>query len=118
MKLQEAYASEKTELGTFAAIGYKTPGDGNNDSTSVFYYGAQKATAVANNQAKWEAQTRVGLNDCNKDKKWAVLAEYAPSTGNINIKVGSDDKAHCTEPLTPNFCNLATSGKCEAAMPY
>lgn len=110
MKLQEAYASEKTELGNFSAIGYKTPGAGNNDSTTVFYYGTQKATA-----GSWDAISRVGLNDCNKGKKWYVTATFTSTTGNVSFTAGSDDVANCITALTPNFCNLATNGQCTNA---
>lgn len=110
MKLQEAYASEKTELGDFAAIGYKTPGAGDNDSTTVFYYGSQKSTA-----GSWDAISRVGLNDCNKGKKWYVTATFASTTGNVTFVAGSDDVAKCITSLTPNFCNLASDGKCTDA---
>ncbi len=110
MKLQEAFASEKTALGSFAAIGYKTPGAGNGDSTTVFKYGGQAGSSVV---GKWDAETRVGLNDCAKGKKWLVQAAYASTSGNVTFKVGSDDTANCITPLTPNFCNLATKGSCE-----
>lgn len=109
MKLQEAYASEKTELGSFAAIGYKTPGAGNSDKTTVFDYSSKNGTDV---KGKWEAKALVGLNDCQKGKAWRLKASYAESTGNVTIAVGSDDVANCITPLTPNFCNLATDGQC------
>lgn len=107
MKLQEAYASEKTELGNFAAIGYKTPGAGNNDETTVFKYGGQAANA-----GKWDAESKVGLNDCEKGSKWLLKATFASSTGNVTFTVGSDATSKCITPLTPNFCNLATGGSC------
>ena len=112
MKLQEAYASEKTELGSFAAIGYKTPGAGNNDSTTVFYYGSKAGSTV---KGAWEATSRVGLNDCEKGSTWFVNAAFASSTGNVTFTAGSSAEAKCITPLTPNFCNLASNGKCTAA---
>ena len=112
IKLQEAYASEKTALGNFAAIGYKSPGAGNGDSTTVFNYSAKKDVAGA-----WEAQSRVGLNDCQKGKKWGVMASFSASTGNVTFEVGSDDETNCVTPLTPNFCNLATNGSCKGSLP-
>ncbi len=112
VKLQEAYASEKTELGSFAAIGYKTPGAGNNDETTVFNYHAQSGSAV---KGKWDAVSKVGLNDCVKGKKWYVDATFASTSGNVSFTVGSDDVANCITALTPNFCNLATNGQCTAA---
>ena len=112
VKLQEAYAAEKTELGSFAAIGYKTPGAGNGDQTTVFNYAGQASATPANGVANWDAETLVGLNECNKGKKWLLKATFSESTGNVEITVGSDDTANCITPLTPNFCNLATGGSC------
>ncbi len=112
VKLQEAYVAEKTSLGAFADIGYKTPGDGNEDKTTVFDY-SQKKTK----EGEWNAVSRVGLNDCKQGKQWALFATYDQNKGTVSFKVGSDDKANCIIPLTPNFCNLATSGKCETDLP-
>jgi hypothetical protein len=112
VKLQEAFAAEKTSLGAFADIGYKTPGDGNSDKTTVFDYSAKKSTA-----GEWNAVSLVGLNDCQKGKQWALLATYDQNKGTVSFKVGSDDKANCITPLTPNFCNLATNGQCEDGLP-
>lgn len=104
VKLQEAYAAEKNDVGKFDDIGYKAPGD--NGVTANFNYTAQKENA-----GKWDAVSLVGLNDCQKGKKWLLKVEYAQSTGNLTTTVGSDDKAHCITALTPNFCNLATAGE-------
>jgi prepilin-type N-terminal cleavage/methylation domain-containing protein len=112
IKLQEAYASEKTELGDFAAVGYKSPGAGNSDKTTVFDYSAKKDVA-----GEWDAVSLVGLNDCAKGKKWGLKATFDSNSGNVTFKVGSDDVANCITPLTPNFCNLATTGKCENGLP-
>lgn len=112
VKLQDAYAAEKTSLGAFADIVYKTPGDGNSDKTTVFDYSAKKSTA-----GEWNAVSLVGLNDCQKGKQWALLATYDQNKGTVSFKVGSDDRANCITSLTPNFCNLATSGQCENGLP-
>ena len=109
VKLQEAYASEKTELGSFKSIGYKTPGAGNNDETTVFNYSGQAADATV---GRWNAVSKVGLNDCQKGKKWLLKATFSSASGNVTFTVGSDDTANCITPLTPNFCNLATGGSC------
>jgi len=109
VKLQEAFASEKTELGSFKAIGYKTPGAGNGDMTTVFDYSGQNGDDVT---GKWDAKARVGLNDCKMNSLWLLKAEYSQSSGNVTITVGSNAKADCIDPLTPNFCNLATNGTC------
>ena len=112
VKLQEAFASERTELGDFAAIGYKSPGAGNSDKTTVFDYSAKKAVA-----GQWNAVSLVGLNDCNKGKQWSLKATFDSNKGTVSVKVGSDDKDNCITPLTPNFCNLATTGVCESGLP-
>ena len=112
IKLQEAFASEKTELGNFNDIGYKSPGAGNSDKTTVFDYSGKK-----NTDGEWQAQSLVGLNDCQKGKKWGLKASFDSNKGTVSFKVGSDDKDNCITPLTPNFCNLATSGSCETNLP-
>ena len=109
VKLQEAYASEKTDLGSFAAIGYKTPGAGNGDKTTVFDYTGQNGS---DKKGVWDAASLVGLNDCTKGSKWLLKATFASTTGNVTFAVGSDATSKCITPLTPNFCNLATTGSC------
>ena len=59
VKLQEAYASENNAVGTWAAIGYKDPGAGNNHMTTNFDYSAKAATT----DGMWQAKNRVALND-------------------------------------------------------
>ena len=103
VKLQEAYAAEKNAVGAFADVGYKAPGS--SGVTGVFNYNG--AASVA---GKWQAESLVGLNDCQKGSKWFLEISYDESTGNLTTTAGSDDKTNCITPLTPNFCNLASAG--------
>ena len=106
VKLQEAYAAEKNEVGNWAAVGYKGPGSNaaNNSSstTSTFNYSDEGV-------GKWKAAAKVALNDC-VDGTWEVTTTYTNGAINTEAKVSSASK--CEVPLTPNFCKIATSGTC------
>lgn len=108
VKLQEAYASENNAVGTWAAIGYKDPGAGNNHMTTNFDYSAKAATA----DGMWQAKNRVALNDCEANNTWELKTEYSSSTGNLTTTATSSDAANCVTALTPNFCKISTTGSC------
>ena len=107
VKLQEAYASENNDTGTWQAIGYKGPGAQNNDGTSTtasFGYSGAKGT--------WVATSSVALNDCAANSTWSLSTTYTPSSGNLVTTATSSDKPNCVQALTPNFCKIATSAEC------
>ena len=113
MKLQEVYASEQNDIGSWVAIGYKDPAGGTGSQsgeTTNFYY-----SQGTKNTADWLAVSHVGLNDCQANStKWAVAATYSNSTGNVDFQPkfkGSDTK--CTVAgLTPNFCKIGSKTSC------
>ena len=108
VKLQEAYASENNAVGTWAAIGYKDPGAGNNHMTTNFDYSEKSETT----DGMWVASNRVALNDCEAGKKWSLTTSYSSSDGTLTTTATSDDVANCVTALTPNFCKISTSGSC------
>ena len=111
VKLQEAFAAENNDVGTWAAIGYKGPGsyvDASNSETSTFTYAENTAGA-----GTWKATTKVALNDCTKDATWTITTSYASANGGITTTAGSSNVASCVTALMPNFCKLATTGECQ-----
>ena len=109
VKLQEAYASENNDTGTWPQIGYKGPGAQNNDGTSTtasFGYSGAKGT--------WVATSSVALNDCAANSTWNLATDYTASTGTLITTASSSNKANCVDALTPNFCKIATSAECES----
>lgn len=111
MKLQEAYASERSKAGDWTMIGYKSPAGNTTGkaSTTNFEYDAGQDTY------NWTAKSEVGLNDCAKGKIWYVNAKYTESTGNVDFYADSDDATNCSTPLTPNFTKLSTTAKFSVA---
>ena len=105
MKLQDAYASERSKGGDWTAIGYKSPAGNNSGtaSTTNFQYDAAQTTY------NWTAESIVGLNDCEKGKKWYVNYAYADKNGTLNFWASSDDVTNCSGALTPNFKQLSTT---------
>jgi len=114
VKLQEAYAAENNEVGTWVQIGYKGPGEQDKDDkssskTAAFGY---KGTSE---KGFWVATNSVALNDCEKGKIWVVQTKYDSDNGAIKTDVGSNDNDNCVTPLVPNFCKLSTNAKCGEA---
>lgn len=119
MKLQDAYASESNQLGTWQLIGYTAPGtkaSSDSYSTTTFTYtGAIDAAApltedgVVKDDA-WKADAQVALNDCKKNSTW-VLKVTGKTNGvtyeNTITNNGGGASADC-EALTPNFTNIGT----------
>ena len=121
VKLQESYAAENNAVGSWAQIGYKGPGsfvDASNSETTSFKYKDNSTASVG----KWEAENLVAMNDCQKGAKWHLETTYNSTTGGIETKAGNAatttgaSQADCITPLTPNFCKIATSGKCESTL--
>ena len=111
MKLQEAYAAENNNVGTWAEVGYKGPGsyvDASNSKTSSFTYAGASAGA-------WVATNKVALNDCEKDNNWSLATSYDTGNGGITTAASSTAEAACVTALVPNFCKIATTGACTAA---
>ena len=110
VKLQEAYASENNAVGSWAKIGYKGPGEQlteGGSKTASFGYGE------GNGDGSWVATSSVALNDCKSGSTWSLATTYTASTGDLVTTATSSDADNCVEALTPNFCKIATSAKCE-----
>ena len=105
MKLQETYAMEQNKVGTWAEIGYKSPGAGATDSSTTNFGYTQGDAGT------WIATSKAALNDCKMGSTWNVTTTYTTSTGNLKT-AASGDVTNCITPLTPNFCAIATDGKC------
>ena len=118
MKLQDAYAAESNQLGTWQLIGYTAPGtkaNSNEYSTTVFKYTgamtdkASLETTTTQDNA-WKAEALAALNDCNKASTWVLKV-----TGNTNgvtyentiTNASNGSESDCTA-LTPNFTNIGT----------
>ena len=111
MKLQDAYAAESNQLGTWTLIGYTAPGtkaSADEFSTTVFKYtggiseAASLETAVTKDNA-WVAEALTALNDCAKGKKWVIKVTGKPE----GVTYENSLDATC-EPLTPSFKNIGT----------
>ena len=115
MKLQDAYAAESNQLGTWTLIGYTAPGTKNSDGTfesTVYKYSGSMTKEVAlaetgaTAQAKaWLAVAQVALNDCKKNSEWQIAVTGA--TTGVTYANTYSDQTNC-EALTPNFTNIGT----------
>ena len=119
MKLQDAYAAESNQLGTWQLIGYTAPGtkaSSDSYSTTTFTYTGAISSAEALTEAgvekdnAWKAEALVALNDCKKNSTW-VLKVTGKTNGvtyvNTITNNGGGTTADC-EALTPNFTNIGT----------
>ena len=107
--MQDAFASEANQVGTWKSIGYVAPGasaagsDGN--TTNFAYTGsvtADKPIAGADEADAWKAVNNVALNDCAANEhNWAVKVT-ANTNGN---SLAYDATTNCAE-LTPSFTKI------------
>ena len=112
VKLQEAYAAENNEVGTWTQIGYKGPGESVAESSTKTASFGYEGT---DEKGLWVATNTVALNDCEKGQSWVVKTSYDSSNGAIKTIAGSTDNTNCVVPLVPNFCKLSTNAKCGRA---
>jgi len=118
-KMQQAYVSEKSAVGSFARIGYTPPGatatNQSEGATAFFKYTSNlNATDVTSDvplaggdlttgEAVWQAENTGNLGDCKTGAgKW--VAQVDAETGTATAIV-SDVAAECIV-LTPNFKSL------------
>ena len=106
VKLQAAYASEKSVYGGWKLIGYSGPGtnqsNGESSKTINFTYGglAGYNSEFSGVTEGWNATNNAKLNDCNGAKNWTI------STKTISDGVdGYTSATNCPE-LTPNFTKI------------
>ena len=123
MKLQDAYAGESNQLGSWSLIGYSGPGtvvSGATDTTTTnnFEYGggslhgtgatgasvAINATSGAASTIGWVARSRVALNDVPTSTSVWTIAVGANANGVVSYTAEIPTNA---EKLTPNFKQLS-----------
>lgn len=106
--MQDAYAVEKNDVGTWALIGYKAPQTTSTAGvTTNFTY-----TETSSKAGTWMAKNNVKLNDCTKDSKWTVVSEMAndAQSADVNHTADVSDDTNCGG-LTPSFESLSVKTK-------
>ena len=105
INMQDAYAVEKNELGTWKVIGYTGPGSNSasGSETGIFRY------LEGESAPQWTVTTLQTLNDCSKDQDnaWQLGAKLADDSeqGQGSVLYQADGEDDC-EALTPSFVNL------------
>ena len=103
VKLQAAYAAEKSMYGGWKLIGYSGPGTNQSgaesSATTKFTYagGAGYTTEFSTATKGWAATNNAKLNDCAGGENWTI------TTVAINNGVDSYTAATKCAELTPNF---------------
>lgn len=109
MKLQDAYAAESNQLGTWQQIGYNAPNDasGSSSQSTNFMYGASTATVNQTGNATWGAYNRVALNDCSAGSSdvWTVKPDVTDGSVSWTADISGGVTGDCGV-LTPNFVNI------------
>lgn len=85
---QDAYASEKNDVGTFTQIGYDSP------ASTVFTYNGDT-------KGQFKATTKAPLDGISGD--WKVVSSISSSTGKTTHSATMPTNA---DKLTPNFTNI------------
>ena len=96
-KLQRAYIVETGEIGNFAQIDYRLPGNGG--VTTGFTYSGEFTNGVAS----WIAKNNANMGKCPAGNQWILLARK--DGDNIKIEVRLPKDTNCQE-LTPEFSRL------------
>lgn len=94
MHLQDAYFSEKDDVGKPSEIGYKAP------ASAVFTYNA------ADTQGEFTATNNNDLDDCTANSEWKIKSEKGGAGGGL--------KHTPTNPcpvLTPSFDKIGEGTK-------
>lgn len=115
INMQDAYAVEALDVGSWSQIGYTGPGqNGSNSAASAIFTYA--GTAVNNHVTTWSANPKSQLNDCTAQQGWTLTATYESSEsgpGNVTYSAGGDPECLA---LTPSFEKL-DDGRQTAANP-
>jgi hypothetical protein len=100
--MQDAYAVEKNEVGTWTLIGYKAPQTTSTaGQTTNFTYTETNTTA-----GTWNAKNNVKLNDCAKNSTWSVLSTMANAAESADVNHSATITGDNCEGLTPSFKSL------------
>ena len=114
VKLADAYAAEKEEIGNFSQIGYVPPGkvSGNTWVTNTFTY---SETLTASTSEVWTATSNGKMNDCASGKSWTVTttktgSENTAASGTLtHVAATPDGTSGACGVLTPSFTAIGNS---------
>jgi prepilin-type N-terminal cleavage/methylation domain-containing protein len=102
VKMQDAYAVEKNDVGTWALIGYKAPQTTSQAGvTTNFTY-----TETSSGAGTWNATNNVKLNDCAKNSTWSVVSKMANAAESADVNHSATISGDNCEGLTPSFKSL------------
>ena len=114
INLQDAYVTEKDDVGDWNQVGYTGPGQRSNSGlykSANFEYSGEKGT--------WNAKNLVKLNECKiNSEAWGFIASAVKASSNdqgqsgmtLEQKAATGDLALCTG-LTPSFETLVNNFK-------
>lgn len=106
INLQDAYAAEMNDVGTWTEIGYTAPGqrtDASNYSSKEFDYHGGDGT--------WDATNKAQLNDCASAKNWELTASAGQDATTKNNLMSIAVTINNCAGLTPSFAALARSSQ-------
>ena len=113
INMQDAFALERNELGSWTEIGYSAPGKKTHASSYVsdnfYYYG----TAVNSTNAKTSVtdalkiQNKVKLDDCEINGFWTMDITNGTGNNQGNVAYGTRTSSAQCEGLAPAFKKLA-----------
>ena len=112
--MQDAYFSEKGDVGTWVAIGYSAPGtkgNGSSYASNVFTYTGDN-TCGAGTKCTWTATPKTKLNDCTTSMKWSIKAETSGDNGSgayTAFTLSDDGSSGDCKALTASWDNLMGS---------
>ena len=98
----DSYAMTENKVGNATEIGYDVPNSGKTSGINFAY-----SVTVNGTKSIWEAEAKVGLNDCESGDKWDLAGEYTSTTGKVAYTISGTGvtKAAC-KSLTPGFEKL------------
>ena len=119
INLQDAYVTEKDDVGDWNQVGYTGPGQrknsGSYESENFAYYGVN---------ATWTASNKVKLNECTVGGNWKLTATANDASNNsqgqssMTLTVDQNDgKGGLCLGLTPSFSTLAANFKAPTTTP-
>ena len=109
MKLQDAFAAERNAAGGWKMIGYTDPSSNNFNYKGEVKQDATLTLDDLSSDVGWQAQNKVALNDCEKEKCfWDVAINKGSAGGQIEYAACNTSNA---SPLTANFTSISTPGK-------
>lgn len=111
INMQDAFAIEKDDVGTWKEIGYTAPGVKGDESSFASKNFTYKGGAVTSSATTWQATANSKLNDCEQGHGWYIDASYEKQSastskaGNVVYRDGSSTDDDC-KALTSSWDNL------------